>query len=189
MTDQCYCCRQRAHRGTDCQPIGPCSSPWATLASSRPQAQIEVAGHRLEWAASRLRSKPRPIFFGSVVTVADHGSCRRHPASHLAGVGPAPSDRTGGPCLPWTWCVSVPPRAAHARGGAHGASLPASEATSCCHARHERTRMVRLSAARCTAISLRDRGAMCLSGPDTGRTELLSGGSRVRIAVGALQAA
>jgi len=79
-----------------------------------------------------------------VVAVADHGSwggsrlaaCRRHSASHLAGLGSAPSGRTGEPCPPSPWCADVPPHAARARGDAHRASLPASEAASYRHTRH-----------------------------------------------------
>ena len=88
------------------------------------------------------RTVDLPLFSPAVVAVADHGSwrgprlaaCRRHPASHLAGLGSAPSGRTGEPCLPSPSSAHVPPHAARARGHAHGASLPASEAASYRHA-------------------------------------------------------
>jgi hypothetical protein len=88
------------------------------------------------------RTADLPLISPGVVAVADHGSwggsrlaaCRRPPASHLAGLGSAPSGRTGEPCLPSPSSAHVPPHAARARGHAHGASLPASEAASYRHA-------------------------------------------------------
>src|ERR1700691_2064035 len=50
-----------------------------------------------------------------------------------------------GPCLPSPWCAHVLQNAAHERGHARGASLPALEAASYRHARHVRMRTIGLA--------------------------------------------